>query len=111
MAILIVDDEPAICSLVTRILRRHGFDAVAAVGPEEALRVAQDQHRFRMIISDVRMPGMDGPELTEKLKSRWPWLKVLFISGHADAAPRPLLPKPFTAVQLVDTVRAIIAGT
>jgi CheY-like chemotaxis protein len=108
MSILSVDDEPEICVLVSRILRRHGYDVLNATGPDEAMRVAQSHGALSLLISDVRMPGMNGPELTERLRSQMPSLKVLFISGHPEGAPSPLLAKPFTAGQLVSTVREIM---
>ncbi len=109
--ILIVDDEPAICRLVTEILSRQGYEAVPAAGPEEALLIAQTRSdAVSLLISDVRMPGMNGPELNARLKSRWPTLKVLFMSGHTDLATvvEPLLPKPFTAAQLLGCVRELM---
>lgn len=67
--ILFVDDEPVICRTAKRILTRLGFDVVLAHNAEEALLV-YDETEFQAVVSDVRMPGMGGLELTNELKSR-----------------------------------------
>ncbi|HZS40278.1 MAG TPA: response regulator, partial [Polyangia bacterium] len=65
-----------------------------------------------LLLTDVVMPRMSGPEVAERLKPLWPAMKVLFISGYAEqslgAAGAALLKKPFTVVELARRVRAVL---
>jgi two-component system cell cycle sensor histidine kinase/response regulator CckA len=117
--ILLVEDEPSVRRLVSRLLERFGYQVLVAesgVAGLELLRAGQ--HTIRALICDVRMPGMGGVELFEKLVSLGKTLPVLFISGQLDAtlpevgyaglAPR-LLHKPFRSQDLEREVQALLA--
>jgi two-component system NtrC family sensor kinase len=105
---LIVDDEVPIRRLLTRLLLRRGFDVSEADSGEAAL-VMSEQARFSIVLCDVRMPGMSGPELYRQLTSKDPKLArgFVFITGDkspvdVDEALRdvPVLEKPFTSADL-----------
>jgi two-component system cell cycle sensor histidine kinase/response regulator CckA len=117
--ILLVEDEPSVRRLVSRLLERFGYEVLVAesgVAGLELLRAGQ--HSVRALICDVRMPGMGGVELFQKLVSLGKTLPVLFISGQLDAnlpevgyaglAPR-LLTKPFRSQDLEREVQALLA--
>ena len=102
--VLCVDDEPALLRLATRLLERMGLDATTASGPVDALALF-DAERFDLIITDIRMPGMDGHAFLEAIRARDPQVPVIVATGHAslDNAIRALrdgasgmLIKPFT---------------
>jgi two-component system, cell cycle sensor histidine kinase and response regulator CckA len=85
--ILFVEDDDRVRALGTLALESRGYTVLAAANGREAVRLA-DTHgqQVALLISDVVMPGMNGRELAETLQSRFPRLKVLFVSGHTDDA-------------------------
>lgn len=110
--ILIVDDQINTCKSLQAILKKSGYPCGYALSAEEALRRVQDEH-FDIVISDIRMPGMDGMQLLEELKKAQPHLVIIMITGYAtiksavEAIKKgayDYLPKPFTP----DEVRVII---
>jgi two-component system, cell cycle sensor histidine kinase and response regulator CckA len=112
--ILLVEDEPAVRQLALRILQRADYDVIAASSGEEAIELA---HRadppIDLLLTDVVMPGMGGPELAQQLTDRLPGLKVLFMSGYtADASIRragtAFLEKPFSPAALTRKVAAVL---
>ena len=81
-SILIVDDEPKICQFLEVLLRREGHDAVSVYNADDALgRVEEDS--YDAVITDLKMPGMDGFELVRQLKARHPKLPIIMITGYA----------------------------
>jgi len=118
--VLLVEDEDAVRQLAGRILRRHGYQVIDAAGGEQALRaLAGHPGPIHLLLSDVVMPGMSGPDLAARLTADDPSLRVLFMSGYpGDALARhgvtgerlKLIPKPFTAERLVRCVRSVLDG-
>ncbi|MBW2312576.1 MAG: response regulator [Deltaproteobacteria bacterium] len=114
--LLLVEDEDAVRRLVTRMLERHGYEVEVAGDGAQALRfAAQPGESVDLLISDVVMPGMGGPELARRLRTRWPELRVLFVSGYPrDFRPgdapdeHAFLAKPFSQDQLLNAVAAQI---
>jgi len=114
--ILVVDDEPTICQFVAAALRQKGFSVLTAANGEEAIAVS---HRYRgdirLLITDVKMPVMDGPTLVRVLSADAPGLPVLFMSAHCDASDLEqlegleCLSKPFSVNKLLKEVRTLIA--
>lgn len=113
--IFVVDDDPRIRSLTADALRSAGHDVREFSGGRDALAALDDAANLRLIVSDVLMPGMDGPALVRALLSRRPDVRVQYISGDVGETtaerllPWPLLAKPFTAVALRQAVSAILA--
>jgi two-component system, cell cycle sensor histidine kinase and response regulator CckA len=106
--ILLVEDEPSVRALASRILRARGYAVLEAEDGATALRIASGhQGWIDVLLTDVIMPGgMSGPQLAEQLLGQRPGLRVLYMSGYTDTAiahhtafdPRQnLLQKPFTA--------------
>ena len=117
--VLIVEDEPAVRSLIRRILEREGHRVLEATDGEHALAASRgSEAAIDLLITDVRMPGIGGPALTRLLLAERPGLRVILTSGYADdivgggiGPGTPLfLEKPFSPDQLVQTVRQALAG-
>ena len=117
--ILLVEDEDAVRAVAESALRRRGFTVIAARDGEEALALA-DAHDapLDLLLTDVVMPGMSGPQLADCLRVRQPELRVLFASGYTDdeqvlrgvaTDELAFLPKPFTPEQLAARVNAVLA--
>jgi two-component system cell cycle sensor histidine kinase/response regulator CckA len=115
--ILVVEDEPAVLRVVTRILQRNDYSVLAAANGAEALALAAD-HEFDLLLTDAVMPGISGFELAERVRQTRPEASVLFMSGYSPdlAGPGRALPvdtaliqKPFTQRALLDAVRTAIA--
>ncbi len=112
--ILLVEDEEPVRAFASRALRLRGYTVLEADSAEQALRTLEDQTLMvDVFVTDVVMPGMDGPSwVRQALKDR-PDVRVVFISGYAEGAlggsdllvPNSVfLPKPFSLNQLTDTV-------
>lgn len=116
--ILVVEDDDGLRPLIKRILERWDFTVVVAGTPHEALDLLEaDGAGVELLLSDVVLPGMSGPELAREARAREPDLRFLFVSGYSDEAvawselPRPMrnfLAKPFTPDHLVEKVRGVL---
>jgi DNA-binding NtrC family response regulator len=80
--ILIVDDEPGMRGLLTRVMEKEGFSAAAAGGGDEALELI-DSDEWHLVIADIDMPGMDGIELLKRIRGRKEALPVIMITAYA----------------------------
>jgi signal transduction histidine kinase/ActR/RegA family two-component response regulator len=117
--ILVVEDEPAVRRAVQRNLERLGYRVVAAHDGEDALRITDQRDDIDLLLSDVVMPGVDGPELAFRLREKWPDLPVLFVTGYsADRLARTgavgphdrVLEKPYQLDELVRTLRDMLVA-
>jgi CheY-like chemotaxis protein len=117
-SILIIEDDELLRPVVARVLRRNGYDVVeAGNGTEAEERALARDLAFDLLLVDVGLPGMSGPEVVERLQQRWPGVKVLFVSGFGRTAlaerglgPGPhLLEKPFSPIALLERVEAMLA--
>ena len=116
--VLLVEDEPMVRSVAERALTRHGYTVICADNGEDALEVLGRGEQIDLLISDVVMPGMDGPTMVREARKTWPDLKILFMSGYAEEQLRNsidiehvnFLPKPFSVTQLAEAARRA-AGT
>jgi two-component system cell cycle sensor histidine kinase/response regulator CckA len=113
--ILLVEDSADLRGLFATVLERSGFRVLQAGSGLDAIRVAQEHlGRIDLIISDVAMPKLSGPDgVTQVLKKR-PGAKVIFISGDARSTPvepkATMIEKPVTPEALVETVRHTLAA-
>jgi two-component system, cell cycle sensor histidine kinase and response regulator CckA len=84
--ILVVDDEPQIRSLVKSVLSRHGHRIIEAGDGIEAMEVFEGPKTpIDLLVTDIVMPRMDGVELARRASSRWPALRVIYMSGKCEA--------------------------
>ena len=116
--IMVVDDEKQICENVAKILRKNNYEIEMATSADEALeKMARDS--YSLLISDIVMPGKNGLELLNLVKSQWPLTKAVMMTAYAstDTAMKAIrlgaldyVPKPFTPNELRRTVEAAIEG-
>ena len=116
--ILLAEDEPAVRSVMRRVLALSGYRVVAAGNAEEALLAVDAVGRAPdLLLTDVVMPGMGGPQLSKELRARYPGLRVLFVSGFPKAfvmgasalePDAPVLSKPFDQFALCAAVRSAL---
>jgi two-component system, cell cycle sensor histidine kinase and response regulator CckA len=116
--ILLVEDEDGVRKLMHNYLEREGYQLLEARNAEEAELVAEVYREpIHVLVTDVVMPGMTGPQLAERLAPLRPQMKVLFVSGYRhDAIGRSglpdgdfsVLPKPFPAGELLRRVRGLL---
>jgi signal transduction histidine kinase/ActR/RegA family two-component response regulator len=112
--VLLAEDEDGVRELTLATLKRRGYRVLTAASGEDALKLASAYDgTIHLLISDVVMPGMKGPELAERLRAMRPGIKVLFVSGYAadvvtpgDLRQATLLSKPFSPAALASAVRA-----
>ncbi len=81
--LLLVDDEPGILSALRRLLRPHGYRILTAGGGAEGLQILEAE-AVDLVISDMRMPEMDGAKFLEAVRARWPGVMRLLLTGYAD---------------------------
>jgi DNA-binding response OmpR family regulator len=117
--ILVVEDDEQVRGVTERILRDHGYRVLEAAGGDAALSLAADDPiGIDLLISDVVMPGMNGPDLAARLRELRPSMRVLHMSGYTSGIGGPdrrdelpeLIEKPFTAAELVARVRALLSS-
>jgi signal transduction histidine kinase/ActR/RegA family two-component response regulator len=115
--VLVVEDEAAVRRAVQRNLERLGYRVIAAHDGEDALRTAAGLEAIDLVLTDVVMPGMDGPTLAGRLRESWPALPVLFVTGYsADRLERTgavgphdrVLEKPYELAELTRTIRQML---
>jgi len=114
--VLLVEDEPMVRSVAERALTRHGYTVITADNGEDALEVLGRGEEIALLISDVVMPGMDGPTMVREARKTRPDLKILFMSGYAEEQLRNsldiehvnFLPKPFSVTELAEAARRAV---
>ncbi len=114
--ILVVDDEESIRDLCARVLSRGGYDVITAPSGEDAI-VQLTQGTFDLVISDIRMPGISGLEVLERVKTAFPQTRVVLITGFGtpqmltrarQSGADRILTKPFNPMELLAAVREIL---
>jgi two-component system, cell cycle sensor histidine kinase and response regulator CckA len=116
--VLVAEDDPVVRAMLQRLLLDAGFDVRTARHGDEALGLAlRASGEFDIVVTDVRMPVMDGWELARRLRERWPTLPVLYISGYdvelsagsrRSGSRQALLRKPFDLDQLLREVTRLL---
>jgi two-component system cell cycle sensor histidine kinase/response regulator CckA len=117
--VLVVEDEDAVRIFATEALKRQGYEVLQASDGLEALDIMEEEdYKVDLVVSDVKMPEMDGPTLFAELRKTCPDIKFIFVSGYADDAfghsldpdaDFVFLPKPYTLAQIAETVKENIA--
>jgi PAS domain S-box-containing protein len=118
--VLVVEDNDVVRTLTCEILGQHGYEVESDAHPEEALaRAARETEPYDLLVTDVVMPEINGRELAEQLRERWPDMRVLFISGYTDdamiasgmlAPGSRFLQKPFTLQALAQAAHDVLTA-
>ncbi|MCI0458338.1 MAG: response regulator, partial [Gemmataceae bacterium] len=118
--VLLVEDEDAVRTMVRRILQAKGYTVLEARDGAHALQVSAGwASGIDLMLTDVVMPEMDGPQLAGRIQPLRPGMKVLYMSGYTDdamvrqsvtAAGKPFLQKPFSPRALATRVREVLDG-
>jgi two-component system cell cycle sensor histidine kinase/response regulator CckA len=114
--VLVAEDEDGVRQLAVESLERRGYQVLSAPSGEEALKLAAAHDGIiHLLISDVVMPGIKGPELADRLRRLRPGIRVLLMSGYAadivtpdDLKEATLLSKPFSPAALDKAVRSVL---
>jgi len=116
--VLVVEDQEQLRKMAGRVLRSYGYRVLEAANPAEALLHSErDAGPIHLVLTDVVMPGMTGPELADRIKSLRPAIAVVFMSGYSERliADRmdlagSYLPKPFSPEDLAAKVRSVLGS-
>ncbi|HEU4526123.1 MAG TPA: response regulator [Gemmatimonadales bacterium] len=115
--ILVVDDEEAVRRLASRMITWMGNQVLEARHAREALATIEEHNGpIHLVVTDIKMPGMNGRELGRIIEQRWPGMPILYMSGFASEVFRdgllepgaPFLAKPFTQDDLAARVRSML---
>jgi len=115
--VLVVDDEPALRSLLVNCLKDAGYEVRVAADGREGLTLGATEGPFDLLLTDVRMPGVNGRELDQGLRKLQPDLKTIFMSGYSEDILTPtgvlgegveFIAKPFRLSTLLKRVRAVL---
>lgn len=112
--ILLVDDEKSILKALARILGSQGQIIQAGNGIEALAKLKEENWQIDLVITDVKMPQMDGLQLIEQIKQDGNGLPIIVISGHYDIAPPPDIPiikKPWDPDELICLVQQMLNKT
>jgi CheY-like chemotaxis protein len=115
--ILVCEDDEQLRALVETMLREHGYRVLRAARAEQAVEIAAaNVGAIDVVVTDVHLPHMTGPELVERLHTIQPAFEVLFLSGypaemvsdHPLPAGSAFLQKPFDEISLLQTIRSLL---
>lgn len=114
--ILLVEDEDMVRAVAERALSRAGYQVTACPGGEEGLAVIAEGAEFDLVVSDVVMPGMDGPAMVRAIRQQRPDMPILFMSGYAEEHLRKdidipdmhFIAKPFSVSAIGDKVASVM---
>jgi signal transduction histidine kinase/ActR/RegA family two-component response regulator len=110
-SILVVEDDPRVSRATVGALEELGYRPIACASGKEAIAILEREERIDLVITDIMMPEMTGPELVREIGSRWPGIAVLFVTGYVgeagdadDFSGHEILRKPFTVSALAGAV-------
>jgi PAS domain S-box-containing protein len=116
--ILILEDEDAVRKLAVRALQESGYEILEASNGQDALELCREREdEIDLILSDVVVPGLSGPDLVDTIRETCPEMKAIFMSGYAENSISKdgilrddihFIPKPFRPVELVKKVREVL---
>jgi CheY-like chemotaxis protein len=110
--VLLVEDNPGVAELTRELLSGFGYEVVLASDAAAALDWVRGRGRPGLVITDIVMPGMNGVDLAQILRQRWPDLPVVLATGYAEVVPGPdwpLLRKPYGASELTQSLAAVLS--
>lgn len=114
--IMVVEDDVFVLDVLEKIIKREGFEVVAFTSARDALQELE-KDKAKLIISDIVMPGMDGMELLNNVKTKFPDIPMLMITGHSgrygresvlEAGADGFISKPFKNIEITRTIQKLI---
>jgi CheY-like chemotaxis protein len=115
-AILVVEDDPRVSRATVGALEELGYRPTACASGREAMAILERENGLDLVITDIMMPEMTGPELSREIARLWPWIPVLFVTGYAgdsgdgeELSGHEILRKPFTVSGLAAAVKTALA--
>jgi CheY-like chemotaxis protein len=117
--ILVVDDDPVVGKSFERVLGSKGYAVITAGNGEEALKKLSSED-YDLVFTDIKMPGMSGIEVAERVKANQPWLPVVIVTGYGSEAQEAraqaagvsaFLNKPLSPEMIVGTTEMTLAAT
>lgn len=117
--VLLVEDEDMVRAVAERALTRQGYTVTAAADGDEGLEAIKTGGAFDLVVSDVVMPGMDGPHMAREIRRLMPEVPLLFMSGYAEEQLRKeidfdnmhFMAKPFSVQQIAAKVGAVLQAS
>jgi len=115
--VLVVDDDPVVSKSFDRVLTRKGYAVITAENGEEALKKIANED-YDAVFTDIKMPGMSGIEVAERMHAKRPWLPVVIITGYGSAehearaeaaGVRGFLRKPLSPEMIETSLDAAVA--
>jgi DNA-binding NtrC family response regulator len=85
LQVLVIDDDAVVGRSFDRVLSDKGYEVSTALSGEQAMETLEN-HNFDVVFTDIKMPGMDGLEVTERIKAKCPWTPVVVITGYGTQA-------------------------
>ena len=116
--ILVIDDEDIVRTSCSRTLSPEGYEVKLAKNGSEGLKMARED-KFDLVLTDLKMPDMDGIEVLRSIKEKWPKTEVIIVTGYqtVDTAVKAIklgaydyIEKPFTPDALISAVTAALSG-
>jgi two-component system cell cycle sensor histidine kinase/response regulator CckA len=113
--VLVVDDDPFVLRIVAMVLQRAGYETVTAAGPLQALEMVTIKGGFDLVVSDVIMPVMCGPELADQIRLLSPSANIMLMTGCASEGLLPkgfhFIGKPFSPSDLLRAVESALQAS
>ena len=115
--VLVVEDEFLLRIDAVDMIAAAGFEVVQAGNADEAIEILESRRDITVVFTDIQMPGsMDGLKLARAVRGRWPPIKIIATSGHANVGETDLpaggrfLPKPYSPMEVAGVLRELTDG-
>lgn len=113
--VLVVEDEPVQRMMAVDVVEDAGFEAVEAMGSDDAVRILESRPDIRLVFTDIDMPGgVDGLRLAAMIRDRWPPIELIIVSGKRRLLPEHLpvrgvfFLKPYQRDEVAETLRRMV---
>lgn len=108
--VLVVDDDDQVLQVTAELIEQLGYEVLTASNGSEALDILEDHDEVGVLLSDIRMPGIDGNRLAELAHDLRPDLRIILTSGgNVSRVNVPFLPKPYRVADLMSVLRPLHA--
>ncbi len=117
--VLVIDDEAIVRVSCERVLRPEGYDVIVTPKGTEAIAMLEKE-KFDLVLTDLKMPDMDGLEVLKNIKEKWPYMMVIIITGYGTVSTAvqamkmgayEYIEKPFTPEDILNAVNKAFSET